>query len=189
MKLLIASNNKHKIREINEILKDKFEEILCLSQAGINCDPEETGSTFEENATIKATEISKFTKLCVLADDTGLCVNALNGAPGVNSARYAGNHDDKANRKKLLQELNEVSDRTAHFETCMVLLFPNGKKIVANGIVNGEILQEERGENGFGYDSLFFSYELNKTFGEATDHEKNLVSHRARALHNLLKQL
>ena len=189
MKLLIASNNAHKIKEITDILSGKFEEIISLKQAGIDCDPEENGTTFEQNATIKATEIAKFTNICVLADDTGLCVDYLGGQPGVNSARYAGNHDDKANRVKLLKQLEGIENRKAHFETCVVLLYPDGNKLIAHGFVEGKILTEELGENGFGYDSLFYCNELSKTFGEATEEEKNRVSHRARALENLLKLL
>ena len=186
MKLLIASNNKHKIKEIREILKGKFEEILCLSQANIDCDPEETGETFLENALIKANEIAKYTNMAVLADDTGLCVDALGGMPGVHSARYAGNHDDAENRKKLLTNLQGEINRKAHFETVIALRYPDGKTLVATGIVDGEILLKEDGKNGFGYDSLFYCTELGKSFGVATDEEKNSVSHRARALQNLL---
>lgn len=189
MKLLIASNNAHKIQEIKQILHGKFDEILCLAEAGIDCDPEENGATFLENALIKAKEIAKHTTLPVLADDTGLCVNALNGAPGVYSARYAGNHDHKANRQKLLCQLQNKTDRSAYFETAIALLYPDGKLVTASGKVEGYILHQEEGQNGFGYDSLFFSTDLGKCFGVATAEEKNAVSHRGRALQNLLEKL
>ena len=192
MKLLIASNNTHKIEEIKSILNGRFEKIFSLSEMGVHCDPEENGTTFAENALIKAREVSKQTNLPVLADDTGLCVDALNGAPGVFSARYAatdGGHNDAANRQKLLKELHGTTDRSAHFECAVVLLYPDGKYVSSSGRVDGEILQEERGKNGFGYDSLFLATELGKTFAEADSEEKNKISHRGRALQALLKKL
>ncbi len=187
MKLLIASNNKHKIHEIKTILQNKFSEIVSLSEAGIACDPEENGKTFAENALIKARAVSALTNMAVLADDTGLCVDALNGEPGVRSARYATEcgHDDKANRQKLLQNLLGITNRAAHFECAVVVLYPDGKIIKTSGRVDGKILEQERGQNGFGYDSLFFATELGKTFAEATEAEKNAVSHRGRALEKL----
>lgn len=196
MKLLIASNNQHKIEEIKSILAEKFEEIESLQDLGLVCDPEEKGATFEENALIKATAVAKLApSIAVLADDTGLCVDALGGLPGVFSARFAANetnsqgHDNAANRQKLLRKLNGETNRTAHFECAVVLLYPNGETLVAKGKEGGRILQEEVGENGFGYDSLFFCNELGKTFAQATADEKNKVSHRGKALQNLLKQL
>lgn len=189
MKLVIASNNAHKIAEIKQILQGKFEDIYSLAEMGIDCDPEENGTNFWENALIKVNEIAKHTTFAVLGDDTGLCVEALNGAPGVMSARYAGDHDNTKNRKKLLQELANETNRNAYFETCVALRYPDGKIVTASGKVYGEILTEERGSGGFGYDCLFFSTELNKTFGEATSEEKHSVSHRGRALRNLLEKL
>ncbi len=189
MKLVIASNNQHKIAEIKSILQGKFDEMLSLEEAGIECDPDETGDTFEENAIIKVNEVAKLTDCAVLADDTGLCVDALDGQPGVHSARYAGNHDHIANRKKLLQKLSDKTNRNAHFETVVALRFPDGKLITASGKVDGRILTEEDGTNGFGYDTLFYCNELQKSFGLATETEKNSCSHRARALRTLLKKL
>lgn len=186
MKLIIASNNEHKIHEIKTILSGYFDEILSLREAEIICDPEENGKTFLENAMIKANEIAKHTCFAVLADDTGLCVDALNGAPGVMSARFAGNHDNAQNRAKLLNEMKNATDRSAHFSTAVALRYPNGDIITAEGRVDGSILLQEDGTNGFGYDSLFFCPELNKSFGNATDEEKNSVSHRGRALKKLL---
>lgn len=189
MNLIIASNNEHKIKEIKTILKGCFDIMLSLKEAGIDCDPEENGKTFLDNALIKANEIAKYTAYAVIADDTGLCVDELNGAPGVMSARYAGDHDHAKNRAKLLKCMQGAADRSAHFTTAVVLRYPDGKIITAEGRVDGRILEQEDGTNGFGYDSVFFATDLNKSFGIATDEEKNAVSHRARALHNLLNKI
>ncbi len=189
MNLIIASNNEHKIQEIKSILKGYFDTILSLKEADIDCDPIENGKTFAENALIKANEIAKHTDCAVLADDTGLCVNALNGEPGIMSARYAGNHDNAKNRAKLLKNLENVKDRSAHFCTAVVLRYPDGTVLTAKGKVYGIILEQEDGTNGFGYDSLFYCNELEKSFGLATEQEKNSVSHRAKALHNLIKAM
>ena len=190
MELVIASNNKHKVREITEILAGKFDRIYSLSDLDIRIDPDETAPDFLGNAMIKATAISAYTDKAVVADDSGLMVDALFGAPGVHSARYAGEPcSDERNNAKLLSEMRGITDRKARFVTTMVLLYPNGQSIVGVGEVRGEILTEMRGTNGFGYDPLFYSYELGKTFGEATDREKNSVSHRGRALEDILRQL
>ena len=189
MKLLIASNNQHKIDEIKQILGNKFEQILSLSEAGIVCDPEENGKTFLDNALIKVRAVAKLTDMPVLGDDTGLCVDALNGAPGVHSARFAGDHDNAKNRAKLLYELQDETNRKAHFSTAVALLYPDGRLVTAEGRVDGEILHTEVGANGFGYDSLFYCSEIGKTFAEATAEEKNAVSHRGRALQNLAEKL
>ena len=188
MKLAIATNNQHKLQEIRAILGDSFEELLSLKDLGIDVDVEETGSTLEENALIKARAILSLSGIATLADDTGLMVDALRGAPGVYSARYAGDeHDDAKNRALLLKNLDGVKDRSAHFATVIALCYPDGKTLTASGRVNGEILLSERGTEGFGYDSLFFSTELGKTFAEATQAEKNSVSHRGRALRAMLE--
>lgn len=189
MKLLIASNNQHKIDEIKQILGNKFEQILSLSEAGIVCDPEENGKTFLDNALIKVRAVAKLTDMPVLGDDTGLCVDALNGAPGVHSARFAGDHDNAKNRTKLLYELQDETNRKAHFSTAVALLYPAGRLVTAEGRVDGEILHTEVGANGFGYDSLFYCNEIGKTFAEATAEEKNAVSHRGRALQKLAEKL
>lgn len=188
MKLAIATNNQHKLQEIRTILGDSFEELLSLKDLGIDVDVEETGTTLEENALIKARAILALSGIATLADDTGLMVDALNGAPGVYSARYAGEeHNDAKNRALLLKNLDGVKDRSAHFATVIALCYPDGKTLTASGRVNGEILLSERGTEGFGYDSLFFSTELGKTFAEATQAEKNSVSHRGRALRAMLE--
>lgn len=188
MKLAIATNNQHKLQEIRAILGDSFEELLSLKDLGIDVDVEETGTTLEENALIKARAILALSGIATLADDTGLMVDALNGAPGVYSARYAGEeHNDAKNRALLLKNLDGVKDRSAHFATVIALCYPDGKTLTASGRVNGEILLSGRGTEGFGYDSLFFSTELGKTFAEATQAEKNSVSHRGRALRAMLE--
>ena len=196
MKLLIASNNKHKIEEIKAVLTGKFDKITSFAEEGIICDPDETGETFYENALIKAKAVATYTNKVILADDTGLCINCLNGRPGVYSARYAdnfpfgnGNHDSVANRRKVLTELQGITDRSAYFQTVVVLLYPDGKVITGEGKVEGYITEKETGVNGFGYDSIFYSTELNKTFAEASTDEKLAVSHRSRALRDLLGKL
>ena len=190
MKLAIATNNAHKLSEIRAILGDSFEQLLSLKDLGIDVDVEETGTTLEENALLKARTICKLCKLPTLADDTGLMVDALDGAPGVYSARYAGEaHNDANNRALLLKNLEGKTSRRAHFSTVIAIGYPNGDFITANGRVEGSILHEERGSEGFGYDSLFYSDELGKTFAQATPEEKNSVSHRGRALHAMLEKL
>ena len=189
MKLVLATNNAHKLSEIRQILGDRFDEILSLRDLGITQDIEETGTTLKENAIIKATTIMKITGLPTLADDTGLMVDALNGEPGVYSARYAGEqHDDKANVAKLLKNLEPYKgkERSAHFVTCMVIAYPNGKIKSVEGRTDGEITTSPSGKNGFGYDPVFYSYDLKKVFAEATPEEKNSVSHRGRALAKII---
>ena len=189
MKLVLATNNAHKLSEIRQILGDRFEEILSLRDLGITQDIAETGSTLKENAIIKATTIMKLTGLPTLADDTGLMVDVLNGEPGVYSARYAGEqHDDKANVAKLLKNLEPYKgkERSAHFVTCMVIAYPNGKIKSVEGRTDGEITYSPSGNNGFGYDPVFYSYDLKKVFAEATPEEKNSVSHRGRALAKII---
>lgn len=190
MKLAIATNNAHKLTEIKAILGNSFEQLLSLKDLGIDVDVEETGTTLEENALLKARTICEICNMPTLADDTGLMVDALNGAPGVYSARYAGEaHNDKNNRELLLKNLQNVENRRAHFETVIAICYPDGRFITSKGRVEGSILHEERGNDGFGYDSLFYSDELKKTFAQASPAEKNSVSHRSRALHAMLEKL
>ena len=186
IRLVVASGNKNKLREIAEIFPDF--EVVSQKQLGFDEDVEETGLTFAENALIKARAAAKALNEIVLADDSGLCVDALNGAPGVFSARYCGYHgDDEKNRKVLLQNMDGIADRKAHFTSAIALVFPDGKELVAEGHTYGEILHEETGDGGFGYDCLFFSDDLQKSFGVATAEEKNRVSHRFRGLQAMLK--
>ena len=189
MKIAIATNNPNKLREIRAILGGFFDEALSLADLGIDIDIEETGTTLTENALIKARTIRDLTGLPALADDSGLMVDALDGAPGVYSARYAGEeHDDKKNNALLLKNL-EGKPRDAKFCSVIALCYPDGRELTAEGSVRGVILEEERGMGGFGYDPLFFSPELGKTFAEATPEQKNSVSHRSRALRAMLELL
>ena len=191
-KLIVASNNKGKIKEIKEILKDVYE-IVPMGEAGFNEEIEENGSTFFENALIKAKAVSEALGVNALADDSGLCVDALGGAPGIYSARFSGVHgDDAANRKKLLSELKNLKnpdERKAKFVSSVVLYKRDGEVVSGMGETHGIIGFKEEGENGFGYDSLFVSDDLGKSFGLATAEEKNAVSHRKRALIDLLRHL
>lgn len=191
MKLIVATNNAHKLKEIKSILGGEFEEILSLKEAGAELKAEENGSTFEENAIIKARGVGA-SSMAVLADDSGLCVEVLGGAPGVKSARYASegeeNADDASNRRKLLKEMEGKEERKAKF-VCAVALLWGEELYTAEGETEGRILTDERGEKGFGYDSIFYSDELGKSFGEAEEEEKNGVSHRGRALKKLLEKL
>ena len=184
-KLIVASNNKGKIKEIKEILKDVYE-IVPMGEAGFN-------EEIEENALIKAKAVSEALDVNALADDSGLCVDALGGAPGIYSARFSGVHgDDAANRKKLLSELKNLKnpdERKARFVSSVVLYKRGGEVVSGMGETHGIIGFKEEGENGFGYDSLFVSDDLGKSFGVATAEEKNAVSHRKRALIDLLRHL
>ena len=183
--LVVASGNAHKIREISEIFTDF--EVVSQKQAGFDEDVEETGTTFMENAIIKAQAASKALGIPTLADDSGLCVEALDGAPGVYSARYCGEHGkDKENRDLLLKNLDGVENRRAYFACALALVYPNGDVLTAEGRTYGNILLAEQGEGGFGYDCIFESEDLKKSFGIATAEEKNTVSHRFRALQSLL---
>jgi len=192
MDLVIASNNAGKVREIKQILGDKFN-LFSMADVGLDMDVEETGSTFFENALIKAKAVSEATGMAAIADDSGLCVESLGGAPGIYSARYAGlDQDDAANRRKLLQNLSDFPTealRKAHFATAIVLYYPDGHYVEAEGKVEGYILPQETGTHGFGYDTLFYCYDLGKCFGVCTQEEKNSVSHRGRALRALEQML
>ncbi|MDZ5255096.1 XTP/dITP diphosphatase [Clostridium sp. LIBA-8841] len=197
-RFILASNNAHKIKEIKEILKDFDFEILSLKEAGIDIDVEEDGKTFEENSFKKADEIRKYLDsqgecdFIVMADDSGLEVEYLNGEPGIYSARYAGEHgNDAKNNEKLLNELKGIKEenRKANFICVIVAVTDKGEKIVAEGKSYGIILEELSGNEGFGYDPLFFVPEYKKTFAEMTSDEKNAISHRGRALEKLKSKL
>ncbi|WMJ79575.1 XTP/dITP diphosphatase [Clostridium sp. MB40-C1] len=192
-KLIVASNNEHKIMEIREILRDFPIEIVSLKEAGIYIDIDETGSTFMENAHIKASEIYNKVKDCmVMADDSGLMVEALGGEPGVYSARYSGEHgNDKKNNDKLLRKLKgmNVEEKKAKFVCAVELIFDNNNVINVQGEVLGYIIEEERGKDGFGYDPIFYVPQLKKTFAEMTSQEKNSISHRGKALKILQEKL
>lgn len=187
MRLVVASGNAHKLREIAEIFKDF--EVVSQKEMGFNEEVEENGTTFAENALIKARAACKALGCMALADDSGLCVDALNGAPGIYSARYSGSHgQDRENRRLLLENMQGVTDRRAHFTCAVALVYPDGKELLAEGYTYGQILTEEVGDGGFGYDCIFRNDDLGKSFGLATSEEKNSVSHRSRALRALLQE-
>ena len=193
MKLLIASNNAHKVREIEEILSGYFDEMVTMREAGLDIDVVEDGRTFRENAVKKATEILEKSGFdATLADDTGLCVDALGGAPGVYSARYAGEgHDTDANNALLMENMKDVPDeeRTCRFMCCVALARRGQPVLVVEGKAEGMLLRSPAGENGFGYDPYFFYPPFGKSFAELTSEEKNAVSHRRAALDALRKAL
>lgn len=187
--LIAASNNKNKIRELKQILGDIFN-VISLSEAGIESDPEETGTTFLENATIKAAAAAKLSGKACIADDSGLCVDALDGEPGVYSARYSGESaSDANNNSKLLKKLADTENRNAHFSSAVVIAYPDGRTVSAEGKCFGVILREGRGNNGFGYDPLFLVPEYGKTFAELDGEIKNKISHRANALKALREKI
>lgn len=191
-KIVLASNNKHKVSEIQTMFNEY--EILTLNDIEYYDEIEETGTTFAENSLIKAKTISEYLTskgiVCdVLADDSGICCEALDLAPGVYSARYAGEHgNDKANRDKLISDLKD-KDKTAYFICTLVLYKPDNTYITVEGKTYGKIIDDERGDNGFGYDCIFLSDDLGITFGEASSEEKNKVSHRYRALVELKEKI
>ena len=188
--LVIASNNAHKIREIADMVDDRLR-VISMREAGFDGDIDENGETFEENAVIKARTVARATGYCALGDDSGLSVDALDGAPGVHSARYAGVHgDDQANNDLLIANMAGVSaeDRTAQFVCAMALALPNGETRTVQGSCPGVITFSPRGEGGFGYDP-YFEYLSGETFAEMGQEEKNRVSHRARAMQAMLPYL
>ncbi len=192
-RIILSSGNNHKIKEIKNILKNLSFDVISKDDVGFkDFDVVEDGDTLEKNAFKKALELSKLTKGIIIADDTGLFVDALDGEPGVYSARYAGEHVSYTdNNKLLLKNLEHVplEKRTAFFKTVIAVVLENGVKLNAEGICKGKIAFEPRGENGFGYDPLFIVDGTDKTFSEMTDEEKNKISHRANALINLKEKL
>ncbi len=185
MDLIISSNNKNKIKEINDLLSDLNINLLSLSDINFNLDIEETGTTFEENSYIKASTIESTYHKATIADDSGLCVEALNGAPGVYSHRFAGVEcDDTKNNLKLVEVLKNEKKRNAKFVS-VICYINNGVVKYAKGEISGVIIDTPRGNNGFGYDPYFFIPSLNKTMAELTLTEKNKISHRALALQAL----
>lgn len=192
-KLIVASNNNHKINEIKEILKDFDLQVVGLKEAGIDIDVNETGKTFMENSELKAREISLAApNYMILADDSGLSVEALGGAPGIYSARYSGDHgNDIENNKKLIKELKGIplDNRKAKFICAMVLIVNQDTVIKVQGEVDGLILEDYKITEAFGYDPLFYVPELNATFAEVPPQVKNSISHRGRALGMLKEKL
>ncbi len=190
MRVVAATKNRGKIKELTSILSKLGIEVVSQGDYGINVDIVETGKTFKANALLKARAIALMCDDAVLADDSGLCVEALDGAPGIYSARYAGENATDTDRvHKLLTELEGVKNRRAKFVTAIAFIFPDGGEITVSGETHGSITEVPRGSSGFGYDPVFLSDDLNKTFGEATEEEKNSVSHRARAIQALAEEL
>lgn len=186
-RIVLASGNSHKIKEISDMLPDY--EIVGYKQLGFDFEIEEDGTTFYENALIKAKTVSDALNLPALADDSGICVDVLDGKPGIYSARYAGDGIDEHNNQLLLKNMQGQTNRKAKFVCCMVLYSPDGKIVTATGETHGQILDKCYGENGFGYDPLFFSDDLKKCLGVASGEEKNTISHRYRAIKQLKEKL
>ena len=190
MKLIIASNNAHKLTEMKAILAPFFDDVQSMREAEIEHETVEDGQTFMENALKKARELAEISGCCAIADDSGLCVDALGGAPGIYSARFSGVHgDDKANNRLLLQKLEGVQDRGAHYTCAIALVWPDGKNVTAEDYLYGEIAHDERGSNGFGYDPLFLLPELGLRTAQLSAEEKNRISHRGKALRQLVEKL
>lgn len=189
MKVILASQNQHKLVELSAILSQLGFEIALESEYGLKVEVEETGTTFEENSLLKAEAVMRASGLPVLADDSGLMVDALDGAPGVYSARYGHKNSDAERIDYLLENLQGVpaERRTAKFVCVITCLWPDGRKIVARGECPGVILDAPRGQGGFGYDPVFYLPEFGKTYAELQPEQKNAVSHRARALQAFCK--
>lgn len=191
-KLIFATGNEGKMKEIRMILGDLDYEILSMKEAGIDVDIVEDGKTFEENAIIKATEISKIANCVVLADDSGLEVDAMDKMPGIYSARYLGEDTPySVKNQTIIDNLAGLPDekRTARFVCAIAAAFPDGRVVTKRGTIEGIIGYEERGENGFGYDPIFFVPEYGKTTAELTPEEKNKISHRGKALEMIKEEL
>ena len=190
MKLVLASKNPKKMKEMNEILSGMGVEVCLQADVGIDIDVEETGATFEENSLLKAKAVMEASGLPAIADDSGLCVDALNGAPGVYSARYGGEGLDDAGRYRLLlSSMPAGQPRAAKFVSVITCCFPNGDVLTARGECPGTIAFAPMGEGGFGYDPVFFLPRLKKTFAQLSGSEKNAISHRGRALEAFQEKL
>lgn len=190
MKFVLATHNAHKIQEMSEILGKYGVEVVSPKELGITVDVEETGETFAENAMLKAKAICALAELPAIADDSGLCVDALNGGPGVYSARYGGEElDDKGRYMLLLENLRGQTTRAAHFACAIACAFPNGDTLTAEGRCDGTIAFAPMGDDGFGYNPVFFVPEKAKTFAQMTLAERTEISHRGRALANFAEKL
>ena len=189
-KFVLATHNPGKLKEMSDILARFGVEVVSPGDLGITVDVEETGTTFAENAMLKAKAICAAAKLPAIADDSGLCVDALNGGPGVYSARYGGEGlDDKGRYMLLLNNMRGQTTRAAHFTCSIACAFPNGDTLTAEGRCDGSIAFAPMGEGGFGYDPVFFVPELKKTFAQLTAEEKSAISHRGRALADFVEKL
>ncbi len=191
MTFILASNNQKKLGEMRKILGELGFSVLSQAEAGLSIEVEETGTTFEENSCLKAMGACDLLNMPCIADDSGLCVDALGGEPGVYSARYGGEncHSDKERYELLLKNLGDRTDRSARFVSCITCIFPNGERIVCRGECEGEILFAPRGEGGFGYDPVFQPSGSSKSMAELTAEEKNAISHRGKALHKFKEKL
>jgi len=192
MDIIMATSNENKVREINEMLEGTDLHIHSLREQGIDADIEENGTTFEENALIKAEAIAKLTGKTVLADDSGLVIDALSGEPGVHSSRFMGEDTSyEIKNKAILDMLKDVPEqkRSARFVCSMAVVFPDGTKDVKTGVFEGRIGYEIKGENGFGYDPIFFVPEKGMTSAELSPEEKNAISHRGKALRMMVEEL
>ena len=188
--IILATNNKAKVKEISEMMSGSDITFESLADAGINVEVEETGTTFEENALLKAREICKLSGKPTISDDSGLEIDALDGAPGIYSSRFMGedtSYDIKNNA--LIEKLENVADtdRTARFRCCMALVLPDGREFVTEGAMEGIIAREPKGINGFGYDPILFIPEYNRTSAELSSEEKNNISHRGEALRKMIE--
>ncbi len=186
MELVIASNNKGKIREIKPLIEGI--EVLSLQDVGFTDDIAEPFHTFEQNALAKASAINEFTKKNAFADDSGICVNALNGEPGVDSAHYSGTRDDEQNLQKVLKELQGADDRTAFYKAVICLIWED-EVYYFEGVCEGRIIEEKRGEGGFGYDPIFVPDGYDQTFAELPLDVKNTISHRGKAVRKMVEFL
>lgn len=190
MRFVLATNNPKKLAEMSAILDHFGVEVVSPRDLGLHIEVEETGSTFAENAMLKAKAVCEAAKLPAIADDSGLCVDALNGAPGVYSARYGGEElDDRGRYMLLLNSLRGQGSRSAHFACAIACVFPGGDTLTAEGRVEGTIAYAPMGEGGFGYDPVFFYPPLRKTFGQLTAEEKHGISHRGKALEAFVEKL
>lgn len=189
MRIILASNNRDKLREVREILKPLGLEVISQREAGCRIEAEETGETFVENARIKARAAMELTGEPCVADDSGLEVNAMGGAPGVYSSRYCGDDSYADTCRKIINIVNCSDDRGARFRCAVVCCFPNGDEIVCQGTVEGTVGTELEGENGFGYDPLFVPEGCAHSMACLTDEEKNAISHRGRAFRQFAKEL
>lgn len=191
MRFVLASNNKNKLREMGELLSELRIELVSQRDAGCSFEVDETGSTFEENAYLKAIAVTQATGLPAVADDSGLMVDALDGAPGIYSARYTGSHEDtdEARTAFLLEKLYGVENRTAKFVSAICCTFPNGDVLQARGECAGMILFAPRGSNGFGYDPVFLPEGYERSMAELSAEEKNAISHRGKAMRKFMEEL
>ena len=191
MKLILASNNKNKLREFRQIVKDLPIELISQKEAGCDFEVEETGTTFEENAFLKASAVTNATGCTAVADDSGLCVDALNGEPGIYSARYGLGHEasDTERYQYLLKKLEGIENRSARFVCCICCTFPDGRVLKSCGECEGEILLRPEGNGGFGYDPVFHPLCTEKGMAQLTPEEKNAISHRGNALRKFIPLL